>query len=1263
MAVKDSVLNFIIKAKNMAGDVVSKFRKDVETLDSTSADASKSVDALGAAADGLGKDAGSASAGTDSLNNTLNDVSENASTAAQSLDAADSSMSDIASAAKSVNDSTESASKSLNDLGDTAQDLGDNTKSASAGTKALVTAVDDIDTKATDASSAVSDLGDVAKDLSDNTKTAGAGAKALGDAMDEVDTSATEAALALAKAEKEAAESARKLHESGVAADKAAASVGKMGQRYDAAGKPIETARQEIKATNDELKETEGSTAKAGTSIGSFTKRLLALAAAAVGIHTITNAFKSMLNTGDQFERLSLQMEQTMGSLAAGEQATEWVKDFAKNTPLQLQEVTDTFLRLKNFGLDPQAGAMQAIVDQAAKLGKGYEAVEGISLALGQAWAKQKLQGEEILQLIERGVPVWDLLATTTGKTTAEIQKMSEAGLLGRDAIKAMIDEMGKQSAGAAAQNMSLLSGYISTLTDEWQLFLNEVAKSGALDYAKDQLRQLIDYIQELKANGKLTEYAQNISDAFISISEASKSVVLAIKDNISNFALLAQAYAAVKLAGFANDAKNLAVTLGTTLVTGTTAAATATKTLATAMRALPWVIVIDQAVKATQAYFDLQKAKQNLAASQATLTKVQADEIAKIKEFNEQTGLSVQTLDEIINMQKAGAVAVDEYTGKWRLATDQLTEAEKAQRVQAEATAKAKAETAAFENQFEGLMGVLAESQKAGKDTAAVIADIGAAALQSGERGVESLSLAIGQLAQGGDEAKAKLKDGLAAFLVSLSEEQYSKFGAGIEAALKRIEGGADQTSNRLSFMKTILEADLAAAAQRAGVDIGKVLTGIDDESKTAIGAFENLATKVKAAGLEGEKANLVLRNGLLNTLKSMDTSKEIDATIASINELIKQGDITKTQGNEQVALAEKRRQEIQNGTNAQKTASEENEKNAGTWILIEDSSKKATSAMQGAGSVAKFLQDAYFALRAEVEALGPAAVAAFEKLQGVRPNTAPITGDFAELKQTIADTSTEIDRLQKVSTTMDVTGINRYLRDTMINAAQVKQEYAEQKLALERLQQAYSDGAISARDFINSARGAASSTSLLNQADLSALKNQIKSAQEQMESFRASTQGTLNSLQSELASLQGNAERVAQLAYEARIADLNAKLEDARATGDKEAITNAQQALKIAQDIFNIKKQQIAEEKKAQEQAQEKARLEEAARKVEETKTQQQASQPQAQPQATPQPANVQRIEIALPSGQTANLTGSADDINNLLNFLNEAGLRSTQ
>ncbi|WP_275918599.1 hypothetical protein [Aeromonas sp. 2HA2] len=50
--------------------------------------------------------------------------------------------------------------------------------------------------------------------------------------------------------------------------------------------------------------------------------------------------------------------------------------------------MTQVFVRLKAFGIDPMNGAMQDIVDQVYKLGDGVEEVQGISLALGQAQAE-----------------------------------------------------------------------------------------------------------------------------------------------------------------------------------------------------------------------------------------------------------------------------------------------------------------------------------------------------------------------------------------------------------------------------------------------------------------------------------------------------------------------------------------------------------------------------------------------------------------------------------------------------------------------------------------------------------------------------------------------------------------------------------------------------------------------------------------------------------------------------------------------------------
>ena len=319
------------------------------------------------------------------------------------------------------------------------------------------------------------------------------------------------------------------LKEAGLANTHLAAQQNKLQQELKQTAIAFERVDNKAKKTAQGLKRQSFNTLskdadRASGSLRRLSGRFSALIGATVGIYGLKRAITGLLNTGDQFERLRVQLNAVMGSVEQGETAVQWIKRFTQETPYQLEQVAESFVRLKAFGLDPMDGTMQAIVDQASKLGGGMERLNGITLAVGQAWAKQKLQGEEILQLVERGVPVWSLLEKATGKNVQELQKLSTAGKLGQETIKLLIDEIGNSAAGSAADNMSLLSGYVSNLKDSWQNFLDEVAQSGALDYAKAQLKAMAEQIARMGDDGRLSRLAQSVSNAFVQMGEAIKA-------------------------------------------------------------------------------------------------------------------------------------------------------------------------------------------------------------------------------------------------------------------------------------------------------------------------------------------------------------------------------------------------------------------------------------------------------------------------------------------------------------------------------------------------------------------------------------------------------------------------------------------------------------------------------------------------------------------------------------------------------------------
>lgn len=227
---------------------------------------------------------------------------------------------------------------------------------------------------------------------------------------------------------------------------------------------------------------------------------------------------KSVIDTGAQFENLGVRLEALEGSAEAGQRALEWVREFAEETPLSLSEAADAYARLKTFGIDPTNGALLAAVDTMAMAGQGADYLGGVVLAMGQAWTKQKLQGEEALQLIERGVPVWDMLAEAMGKSVPEIQKLSEQGRLGRKEMLLLFDAMGNRAAGASAKMARTWTGLMGRLGDQWEKFLKLIADNEVFDNAKRIVEDMLVSIEGAFTDGRAERAARFFSGLFVGI-------------------------------------------------------------------------------------------------------------------------------------------------------------------------------------------------------------------------------------------------------------------------------------------------------------------------------------------------------------------------------------------------------------------------------------------------------------------------------------------------------------------------------------------------------------------------------------------------------------------------------------------------------------------------------------------------------------------------------------------------------------------------
>jgi len=241
--------------------------------------------------------------------------------------------------------------------------------------------------------------------------------------------------------------------------------------------------------------------------------------AAAFGGFSLARAF---IGTAAEWETYRAQLETAYGSLQRAEAISRDIQAFAAKTPFQVGELTEAWIKLKNMGLDPTVETLRTLGDTAAALGGGREVFQGIILALGQMQAKGKASAEELIQLAERGVPVFEILKEKLHLTGKEVQDIGRQAVSSQRVIDALLEGMAERYGGAMERMSGQLKGLWSTILDNFKQFQAAVMESGVAEFLKEQMREVLQAFQ----GDAMDAAAQKISDALVRAGEAIRSLV-----------------------------------------------------------------------------------------------------------------------------------------------------------------------------------------------------------------------------------------------------------------------------------------------------------------------------------------------------------------------------------------------------------------------------------------------------------------------------------------------------------------------------------------------------------------------------------------------------------------------------------------------------------------------------------------------------------------------------------------------------------------
>jgi hypothetical protein len=204
-----------------------------------------------------------------------------------------------------------------------------------------------------------------------------------------------------------------------------------------------------------------------------LTRQIFSLKSAAITLAAVFVA-RDFIKTADMFEQLAIRLETIEGSSKKAEKSLRWVKEFAKDTPFRLSEVTDAFIQMRNFGIEPTDGALQVIGDTAAGMGKDIrQAVEAVGKAM--VGENEQLKNFGLVARVE-GEKLrlsWEQSGT---QFTQTIDRNN------RDVIKSTILAIWNQKyAGGMEKMKTSWRGIWSNIGDAWDEFKDNVLNETGL--------------------------------------------------------------------------------------------------------------------------------------------------------------------------------------------------------------------------------------------------------------------------------------------------------------------------------------------------------------------------------------------------------------------------------------------------------------------------------------------------------------------------------------------------------------------------------------------------------------------------------------------------------------------------------------------------------------------------------------------------------------------------------------------------------------
>lgn len=226
---------------------------------------------------------------------------------------------------------------------------------------------------------------------------------------------------------------------------------------------------------------------------GSFSK-MKGLLAGAITVGGLGVFTKNVVEASSRAEDLKTTLSTVTGSAEEGDKAFKFINDFATKTPFNIEDLTQTFIKLKAAGIEPTEKLLTSFGDMASVTTDRMGSLAAITDLFSRTTAGG-LGLEDLNRLADRGIPVFDIFQEKLGLSRLEISefgKTAEGAATLKDALLEGLDESFGGGMEKASKNLSVSLSNLKIAGNNALIAVGEGGLSDAINKAAVSMSEFL---------------------------------------------------------------------------------------------------------------------------------------------------------------------------------------------------------------------------------------------------------------------------------------------------------------------------------------------------------------------------------------------------------------------------------------------------------------------------------------------------------------------------------------------------------------------------------------------------------------------------------------------------------------------------------------------------------------------------------------------------------------------------------------------------